>query len=68
MQHGPLTTVELDLLRMLLDSIALAVHNSRLYGEIAATKSFLENLIQDAGDAIITVDTTDPHHLMECQC
>jgi PAS domain S-box-containing protein len=58
-QHGPLTPVELDLLRMLLDSIALAVHNSRLYGEIAATKSFLENLIQDAGDAIITVDTTD---------
>jgi PAS domain S-box-containing protein len=58
-QHGPLASVELDLLRMLLDSIALAVHNSRLYGEIAATKSFLENLIQDAGDAIITVDTTD---------
>jgi PAS domain S-box-containing protein len=58
-QHGPLAPVELDLLRMLLDSIALAVHNSRLYGEIAATKSFLENLIQDAGDAIITVDTID---------
>jgi PAS domain S-box-containing protein len=58
-QHGPLAPAELDLLRMLLDSIALAVHNSRLYGEIAATKSFLENLIQDAGDAIITVDTAD---------
>ena len=58
-QHGTLASVELDLLRMFLDSIALAVHNSRLYGEIAATKSFLENLIQDAGDAIITVDTTD---------
>jgi PAS domain S-box-containing protein len=58
-QHGPLAPVELDLLRMLLDSIALAVHNSRLYGEMAATKSFLENLIQDAGDAIITVDTAD---------
>ncbi len=58
-QHGPLAAVELDLLRMLLDSIALAVHNSRLYGEMAATKSFLENLIQDAGDAIITVDESD---------
>jgi PAS domain S-box-containing protein len=57
--HGPLTPAELDLLRMLLDAIALAVHNSRLYGEIAATKSFLENLIQDAGDAIITVDHAD---------
>jgi PAS domain S-box-containing protein len=58
-QHGPLAPVELDLLRMLLDSIALAVHNSRLYSEMVATKSFLENLIQDAGDAIITVDTAD---------
>jgi PAS domain S-box-containing protein len=58
-QYGSLAPAELDLLRMLLDSIALAVHNSRLYGEIAATKSFLENLIQDAGDAIITVDTAE---------
>jgi PAS domain S-box-containing protein len=54
-----LTPVELDLLRLLLDSIALAVHNSRLYGEVASTKSFLENLVQGAGDAIFTVDITD---------
>ena len=54
-----LTPVELDLLRLLLDSIALAVHNSRLYGEVAATKSFLENLVQGAGDAIFTVDIAD---------
>jgi PAS domain S-box-containing protein len=57
--HDTLTPVELDLLRMLLDSIALAVHNSRLYGEVAATKSFLENLVQGAGDAIFTVDLAD---------
>jgi PAS domain S-box-containing protein len=55
----PLTPVELDLLRLLLDSIALAVHNSRLYGEVASTKSFLENLVQGAGDAIFTVDIAD---------
>jgi PAS domain S-box-containing protein len=54
-----LTAVELDLLRLLLDSIALAVHNSRLYGEVASTKSFLENLVQGAGDAIFTVDIAD---------
>src|SRR5262245_36694688 len=54
-----LTPVELDLLRLLLDSIALAVHNSRLYGEVASTKSFLENLVQGAGDAIFTVDISD---------
>ena len=57
--HDALTPVELDLLRLLLDSIALAVHNSRLYGEVASTKSFLENLVQGAGDAIFTVDITD---------
>ncbi len=57
--HDALTPVELDLLRLLLDSIALAVHNSRLYGEVASTKSFLENLVQGAGDAIFTVDLTD---------
>jgi PAS domain S-box-containing protein len=54
--QGALSPVELDLLRMLLDYIALAVHHARLYDEIAATKSFLETLIQDAGDAILTVD------------
>jgi PAS domain S-box-containing protein len=54
-----LTAVELDLLRLLLDSIALAVHNSRLYGEVASTKSFLENLVQGAGDAIFTVNGAD---------
>jgi PAS domain S-box-containing protein len=54
-----LTPIELDLLRMLLDSIALAVHNSRLYGEVASTKNFLENLVQGAGDAIFTVDIAD---------
>ena len=57
--YDDLTPIELDLLRMLLDSIALAVHNSRLYGEVAATKSFLENLVQGAGDAIFTVNMAD---------
>jgi PAS domain S-box-containing protein len=57
--YDDLTAIELDLLRMLLDSIALAVHNSRLYGEVAATKSFLENLVQGAGDAIFTVNMAD---------
>jgi PAS domain S-box-containing protein len=57
--QAALTPVELDLLRLLLDSIALAVHNSRLYSEVASTKSFLENLVQGAGDAIFTVDIAD---------
>jgi PAS domain S-box-containing protein len=57
--QGALTPVELELLRLLLDSIALAVYNSRLYSEVASTKSFLENLVQGAGDAIFTVDIAD---------
>jgi PAS domain S-box-containing protein len=57
--QGALAAVELDLLRMLLDYVALAVHHARLYEEMAATKSFLETLIHDAGDAILTVDLGD---------
>lgn len=57
--HDLLTPVEIDLLHLLLDSMALAVHNSRLYGEVAATKGFLENLVRGAGDAIFTVDLAD---------
>jgi PAS domain S-box-containing protein len=37
----------------------MAVKNSQLYGEMKETKSYLENLINDAGDAIITVNTAD---------
>jgi PAS domain S-box-containing protein len=55
----PLTPAELELVRLLLDAIALAVHNARLYGEIATTKRFLDQLIQGAGDAILTVDAAD---------
>jgi PAS domain S-box-containing protein len=54
-----LTPAELELMRLLLDAIALAVHNARLYGEIATTKRFLDQLIQGAGDAILTVDAAD---------
>jgi PAS domain S-box-containing protein len=55
----PLAPVELDLLRLLLHAIALAVHNARLYGALAATGRFLDQLIQGAGDAIVTVDAAD---------
>lgn len=54
--QGRIAESEIELLHMLLDYIGLAVHNSQLYGEIKATKSYLESLISGAGDAIITVD------------
>jgi PAS domain S-box-containing protein len=58
-RQGPVAESEIELLRMLLDYIGLAVQNSQLYGEIKETKSYLESLINGAGDAIITVDRED---------
>lgn len=56
-QQRPVAEIEIELIRMLLDYISIAVKNAQLYSEIKATKSYLENLINDAGDAIITVNT-----------
>jgi PAS domain S-box-containing protein len=52
----PIDPRERELLEMLSDYLAVAVHNSRLYGEVAETKQYLEQLISSAGDAIISVD------------
>ena len=58
-QQGPLVAFETELIRMVLDYLGMAVKNSQLYGEMKETKSYLENLINDAGDAIITVNTAE---------
>jgi PAS domain S-box-containing protein len=50
---------ERELLDMLSEYLAVALRNSRLYGEIADTKRSLEQLIASAGDAIISVDGQD---------
>jgi len=50
---------ERELLEMLSEYLAIALRNSRLYGEIAATKRSLEQLIASAGDAIIAVTAED---------
>jgi PAS domain S-box-containing protein len=50
---------ERELLAMLSEYLAIAVRNSRLYGEIANTTRRLEQLIACAGDAIVTVDAGD---------
>jgi PAS domain S-box-containing protein len=41
---------------MLADSFAVAIRNSRLYGEVAETKRSLEQLVRSAGDAIISLN------------
>ena len=50
---------ERELLDMLAEYLAIALRNSRLYGQIAETKQSLEQLIAGAGDAIITVNALD---------
>jgi PAS domain S-box-containing protein len=52
----PIDPRERELLEMLSDYLAVAIHNARLYGEVAETKQYLEQLISSAGDAIISVD------------
>lgn len=55
--EGGIIDFEVELIHMVLDALAVAVKNSQLYAEIKETKSYLENLINDAGDAIVTVNT-----------
>ena len=50
---------QLELLEMLAEYLAIALRNSRLYGEIAETKRELEQVIACAGDAIIAIDAGD---------
>ncbi|HTY81140.1 MAG TPA: response regulator [Candidatus Bathyarchaeia archaeon] len=52
----PIDPSERDLLEMLADSLAIAIRNSRLYGEVAETKRSLEQMVRSAGDAIISID------------
>ena len=52
----PIDPRERELLEMLSEYLAVAIGNSRLYGEVAETKQSLERLIRSAGDAIISLD------------
>lgn len=55
--QGRLAEFEVELIRMVLEYLSMAVKNSQLYGEIKETKGYLENLINSVGDAIITMNT-----------
>ncbi len=50
---------ERELLEMLAEYLAIALRNARLYGQIADTKRYLEQIIASAGDAIVTVTADD---------
>jgi len=53
----PIDPRERELLEMLSDYVAVAIRNSRLYGQVEETKRSLEQLIHSAGDAIISLDS-----------
>jgi len=53
---GPIDPRERELLEMLADSLAVAIRNSRLFGEVAEAKRSLEQMMRSAGDAIISID------------
>ena len=57
--HRVIDPRELELLEMLAEYLAIALRNSRLYGEIAETKRSLEQIIAGAGEAIIALDAHD---------
>jgi PAS domain S-box-containing protein len=52
----PIDPRERELLEMLSEYLAVAIRNSRLYGENEEKKQSLEQIITSAGDAIISVD------------
>src|SRR5204862_268519 len=53
----PIDPRERELLGMLSEYLAVAIRNARLYGQVADIKQSLEQLVQSAGDAIISVDS-----------
>jgi PAS domain S-box-containing protein len=55
----PLDPREREFLVMLSEYLAIALQNSRLYGEVAETKRSLEQIIRSAGEAIVSVDAED---------
>jgi len=55
----PIDPREHELLEMLSEYLAIAMRNSRLYGELADTTRRLEQLIASAGDGIVTVNAAD---------
>ncbi len=55
----PIDPRERELLEMLAEYLAIAIRNSRLYTEIAGTKRSLEQLVESAGDGIVSATPGD---------
>lgn len=56
LSSGPLEEGERELLALLSEQIAIAIQNARLYEEARRSRAYLESLVRNAGDAILTLD------------
>ena len=56
LSSGPLDEGERELLALLSEQIAIAIQNARLYEEARRSRAYLENLVRNAGDAILTLN------------
>jgi PAS domain S-box-containing protein len=50
---------EIDLLKAFGSQLGAALENAQLYEEVSKSKAYTENLVENAGDAIISTDTGD---------
>ncbi|MBI2090468.1 MAG: PAS domain S-box protein [Deltaproteobacteria bacterium] len=50
---------EIDLLMAFGSQLGAALENAQLYEEVSKSKAYIENLVENAGDAIISTDTGD---------
>lgn len=56
LSSGTLDEGERELLALLSEQIAIAIQNARFYEEARRSKAYLENLVRNAGDAILTLN------------
>ncbi|HEV8720917.1 MAG TPA: ATP-binding protein [Candidatus Binatia bacterium] len=50
---------EVSLLKAFGAQLGAALENAQLYGEVNKSKAFIENLVENAGDAVISTDVAD---------
>jgi PAS domain S-box-containing protein len=58
-KHHRFAKREIDLLKAFGAQLGAALENARLYEEIRAGKSYIENLVENAGDAVVSADAED---------
>src|SRR5262245_28735579 len=51
--------LEIDLLKAFGFQLGMAVENAQLYEQMRQGKTYIENLVENAGDAIVSTDTED---------